>query len=481
MTTIYDPHHPNYLDEADTRSELSRVFDVCGECRKCVTLCPTFPALVEIMEAMAAGSDPSSKREPLDAGAMTPSQQDFVSEQCYHCRLCTAQCPYSPGKHEYSIDFARLMLRARAMRRAAGLEPVRRKVVANVLGHVDVLGAAAVSLRSFLKVVSKSAKAVSKSTKAVSKSTNAVSRSPEAGAAAGPPDADGPDSIVARGARMATSLIGMRGLSRFAPSRFSTWFQQRPRVRLGQRQGSVSVYPTCVVEYRQPVIGQALVKVYEHNGIECSLSTARCCGAPYLHAGDVTSFVRTAVDNVSVLANEVRKGRAIVVAQPVCAHMLRRDYLDYVGGPDAQLVADNTFDPAEYLMELHATEGASLDTSFPGPVPDSITYHAPCHLRALGPTRRSRDLLKLTGTRVHMVEQCAGVGAAVGLSSGNAMDESLDTADRLIASINAADGEVVVGDCHRANSVIVERSGVTPVHPMQLLAAAYGIELPSSP
>ena len=33
MTTIYDPKHPLYLDEADTRKEMERVFDLCHGCR----------------------------------------------------------------------------------------------------------------------------------------------------------------------------------------------------------------------------------------------------------------------------------------------------------------------------------------------------------------------------------------------------------------------------------------------------------------
>ncbi len=39
------------------------------------------------------------------------------------------------------------------------------------------------------------------------------------------------------------------------------------------RQGSVAVFPTCLVEYQDPAIGQDLVKVYERNGIECTLAT----------------------------------------------------------------------------------------------------------------------------------------------------------------------------------------------------------------
>ena len=50
VTTTYDPHHPQYLDDADLREELTRVFDVCHGCRLCVKLCSAFPTLFELID-----------------------------------------------------------------------------------------------------------------------------------------------------------------------------------------------------------------------------------------------------------------------------------------------------------------------------------------------------------------------------------------------------------------------------------------------
>ena len=50
MTTIHDPKHPSYLDEADVRGELTRVFDVCHGCRRCVELCTSFPTLFDMID-----------------------------------------------------------------------------------------------------------------------------------------------------------------------------------------------------------------------------------------------------------------------------------------------------------------------------------------------------------------------------------------------------------------------------------------------
>jgi Fe-S oxidoreductase len=60
------------------------------------------------------------------------------------------------------------------------------------------------------------------------------------------------------------------------------------------------------------------------------------------------------------LAAEVRAGRDVVVAQPTCAYVIKRDYPIYVAGPDADLVAAHTYDPAEYLMKRHKNAGRRL-------------------------------------------------------------------------------------------------------------------------
>jgi Fe-S oxidoreductase len=171
----------------------------------------------------------------------------------------------------------------------------------------------------------------------------------------------------------------------------------------------------------------------------------------------------------------VRKGTDIVVPQPTCGYVLKKDYLDYVGGPDAQLVADNTYDAAEYLMKVHKTEGSSLDTNFVGEIPESITYHTPCHLRAQNIGLKSRDLMKLTGSKIKLVQQCSGIDGMWGLRAENA-ELSIPIAQKLGEMIRDADSEVVAGDCHLANTAITEQTGETPLHPLEVIAKAYGIK-----
>ncbi len=454
MTTTYDPSDAPYHDEGDLRDELTRVFDLCHGCRLCFNLCPSFPTLFEFVDANDGA-----------VGALTSAEQDQVVDECYQCKLCYVKCPYVPP-HEWALDFPRLMLRARAVRHEHG-GSWRERITDQVLGRTDLLGTVS---------------------SALSPVVNAVTGTP----------GSFPRRLMEKTAGVASSRL----LPPYSRQRFTAWFRGRAAGRAGQpgRPGRagwpgraapvsrVAVFPTCFVEYMEPAIGRDLVAVYEHNGIECSLPEGtRCCGAPWLHSGNVKAFVEAAERNVTSLAGEVRAGREVIVAQPTCAYVVRKDYPDYLaGGPladDARLVAEHTADPAEHLMALHRRDGGGLVTEFPGyergEVPDTVTYHVACHLQAQSIGLKSRDLLKVAGIKATLVQRCSGIDGTWGYRTEN-YDLAKQVARPMGRAIAEAGNEVVCGDCHLANGSIEEETGTRPLHPMQLMARAYGLADPDA-
>jgi glycerol-3-phosphate dehydrogenase subunit C len=426
VTVTYDPSHPAYGDEADLRRELERVYDLCHGCRLCLSLCPSFPTLFELIDARDG-----------DVAALTPAEQDRVVDECYQCKLCYVKCPYVPP-HEWQLDFPRLMLRAAAARPRT----IKEKLTTQVLARTDATGRMGTRL------------------------------APVANAMVGPPG-----SAARRVLDKVAGIAAQRILPPYARVRFSTWFKRRGVGRLGRpEQARVAVFPTCLVEYQNPAVGRDLVAVYERNGVACSLADgAGCCGAPWLHGGDFDRFRAQAERNTEVLAAAVRSGRDVVVPQPTCGYVLKRDYPEYLKTADAELVGAHTYDAAEYLWRLHKGEQTMLDTDFTGAVPQSIAYHAPCHLQAQNIGLRSRDLLKLTGARVTVVNKCSGIDGTWGLRSEN-YELARRVAKPLGEALTRAGADVVAGDCQLANGAILEETGVKPQHPLQVLARAYGID-----
>jgi len=441
MTTTYSPDDPAYLDEGDLRVELGRVFDLCQGCRLCFNLCPSFHTMFDFVDARDG-----------DVAAMTAAEQDQVVDECYQCKLCYLKCPYVPP-HEWELDFPRLMMRAHAVRHDQGV-PVIERVTDQVLGRTDLLGRLSTAAAPLV---------------------NALTGSP--------------GSLSRRLMEKTSGMASQRLLPPYARTRFSTWFRRRLAAGKGRAeavggpQGEVSIFPTCFIEYMEPAIGQDLVKVCERNGVSCSMPQgAKCCGAPWLHQGNIKEFMKAATTNVAALAREVRAGREVIVAQPTCAYVVKKDYPLYLAdtplGPDAELVAGHTSDPAEYLVALHKGEGTSLATVFPGresgDVPDQVTYHVACHLQAQQIGLKSRDLLKVAGVKATLVQKCSGIDGTWGYRSEN-YELAREVAQPMAKEINAAGNDVVCGDCHLANGAIEQETGTRPVHPIQLMARAYGI------
>jgi glycerol-3-phosphate dehydrogenase subunit C len=434
VTTTYDPFHPRYFDEADVREEMTRVYDLCHGCRLCFKFCTAFPTLFDHID----------RHDDQDSARMTPAEQDQVVDECFNCKLCYVNCPYIPGQSEWNLDFPRLMLRAQQTRARNGELSGRDKLQNQALGRTDLLGRL--------------------STGVVAPLANATIATP--------------GSLPRRVMEKTVGIASERILPPFARQRFSTWFKKRsapePRT-VPQPQAQVALFPTCLVEYQNPAIGRDLVKVYERNGVECSLPEGQvCCGAPWLHEGEVDKFVDQGRKNVRVLADAVRRGNDVVVPQPTCSYVLKNDYVDYIGGPDAELVAAHTYDAAEYLWKLHKADDTALDTEFPGEIPEQITYHAPCHLRAQNIGYRSRDLMKLAGSKITLVAECSAIDGTWGYREQN-YDMSRKIARKMADAIEAAGNDTIAGDCHLANGGILQETGTLPLHPLQIVARAYGI------
>lgn len=120
VTVTFDPRDPRYLDEKDTRDELTRVFEVCRDCRRCVDLCGVFPALFGLVDRL----------EHRDPGLLTPFEQDRLVDACTLCTACSQACPYTPASSELAIDVPAVVVRARAMRRHHGQVPIRDRLAA---------------------------------------------------------------------------------------------------------------------------------------------------------------------------------------------------------------------------------------------------------------------------------------------------------------------------------------------------------------
>jgi len=336
-------------------------------------------------------------------------------------------------EQELVIDFPRLMLRSLAIQEKAG----KVSASAKLLARTDLQGKVATTFAPVVNAMSNVAAARTVMEKV-------------------------------------TGIAKDRLLPTYARERFTNWFRRRAAAPVAEPRATVALFPTCLVEYQDPAIGRAVVGVYERNHIECQVPEGQvCCGMPWLDAGAIDKFRELAEKNVARLAPSVKAGHDIVVPQPTCAYVLKKEYPDFLGTDDAKLVGEHTFDTSEYLLARHRE--APLDTQFDGTTYDTILWQAACHYRAqqIGP--KSKQLMELTGAEVTMVERCSAIDGTWGLRAEN-LELAKRVAKPLMDRVRASEDQLVVGDCHLANTAIKEATDKTPSHPMQVVARAYGIE-----
>src|SRR5262249_588533 len=79
----------------------------------------------------------------------------------------------------------------------------------------------------------------------------------------------------------------------------------------GENGGAI-LFTTCFVEYSEAHTARAALAVLEHAGVAVENGYEACCGAPFLHGGDLESARKNAARVVAALAPRVREGVPIV-------------------------------------------------------------------------------------------------------------------------------------------------------------------------
>lgn len=426
---------PEYYNNDSLFKELERVFDHCHGCRRCVSLCNSFPTLFDLVD--------ESETFEVDGVA----KQDYwkVVDECYLCDLCyMTKCPYTPP-HEWNIDFPHLMLRARAVKYKSGDVKLRDKI----LTSTDTVGKLA-SIPVVAQIVNVSNK--QKSLRKVLEKVLGVH-----------PDATLPEYHTR------TMRKRLKNLQQLDPASV----QATP---VGRTSGKVALFATCYGNVNEPSIGEDLVAVFEHNGIVMSMAEKeQCCGMPKLELGDLEAVEKAKDANIPVLVRRVNDGWDIVAPIPSCALMFKQELpLLFPDDEDVLKVSKAIFDPFEYLMLRHK-EG-KFATDFKNSL-GKVAYHAACHQRVQNIGLKTRDALQLIpDTEVKTIERCSGHDGTYAVKS-EFHKTAMKIGRPVVNQIKKFSPDHYGSDCAMAGHHIENGlgNGQKPEHPISLLRQAYGI------
>ena len=422
---------PSFYDEAELDKELERVFDICHGCRRCFSLCNSFPTLFDAIDAA-----PSNELDTVDKKVYWD-----VVDHCYLCDMCyMTKCPYVPP-HPWNLDFPHLMLRAKAIKAKKGEVRLRDKI----LSSTDVVGSLA-----GIPVVAQAVNAVNKTE--VGRKLLDVTL----GVAVDAPIPDYHSNSARR------QLAGRELKVEAKPT--------------DETRGKVVLFTTCYGNRNEPDLNLDLVKVFEHNGIPVKIvSQEKCCGMPKLELGDLETVARHKDTNIPALKQAIDEGYDIVAPIPSCVLMFKQELpLMFPEDADVQAVKARIFDPFEYLMLRH--KSGLLRTDFVAEL-GKVSYHVPCHLRVQNIGLKTRDVLKLVpNTNIDVIERCSGHNGTYAVKK-EFRPASVKIGKPVMNRVEKANPDHYTSDCPMAGHQIETglKDPKEPEHPLKLLRKAYGI------
>ncbi len=289
----------------------------------------------------------------------------------------------------------------------------------------------------------------------------------------------------------------------------------------------VAFFVGCTGRFLFPEVPRAAVEVLQHIGAAVYFPEQKCCGMPTMLEGDMDATLKFARFNIDRLSELAEDGYDIVCSCPTCGYMIRqvlkegayysKQYQDRVGGggdhlklpakmcaidagtekfvtvktsifgkilkddgcfssidPEKRiLVAENTFDLGEYLLDLREDE---VWKSEPGPVETRAVYYPPCHLREQDIGFPYLELLgPIPGLALENIEgsfNCCGIAGIMGFKK-EFHKASIKMGSRLIGKIRRIDPEAIVTDCLSCRLQFNQTTPYPVRHPVEVIRDAY--------
>lgn len=461
--------------------EYEREIEKCHGCAQCKTLtvgtmCPMYRATRReqasprakanlLRHIISGGLDPDSTY-----GAQTLKT---VTDYCVVCGMCAVECPSG-------VNIPTLMLEAKSRYRSLH----RGSVVDRVLSRAELVSRAG----SAMALLANAAEG------------NRVLR------------------------RLAEPLVGIdhrRPVARFArPSAWTQMTHRRPAVdgHAGDNDaslpsepsaaptsagpGSVAYFHDLFARYNDPELTRATLHVLQAHGLRALVPEQRASGVPEMLYGYAAAATRVAETNITHLAPLVAEGAAVVSTEPTATFALKVHYPDYVRSSDCALVANAAHDLGEFLVRYradHPEASPAAQALGPGRRPPRrpaaaepmayaparsessasslrVAYHLPCHLKAQQVGSPAVTLLQeIPGVEViDLAAGCCGMAGTFGMKKGT-YERSLEMGRPLFERVAEVAPDLIVSECSTCREQLAHATGFPVVHPIVLLAEAYGV------
>ncbi len=413
---------------------ITKVTRACNGCARCRTTspserqCPVFRAMhheeasprakANLLRGVLSGQ--------LEVDDLAGEQAKAIADLCFNCHQCRLECPAS-------VDIPKIVGELKAQYLATNGLPLSDALI----GRIDTVAAFAAQLPWLANLL-----------------------------------------IRNRFARwLAEQTLGLSAARDLPPIVRETFLRHAVRRRWTKpiAAGGLKVvyFVDHYANFHDPDIGKALAEILQQNSIGLYVPTSQSTsGMARITCGDLKGARRIARKNVRLLADMVRQGYDVIATEPAALLCLKHEYPNLLDDEDAHLVAEHSWEACQFFWDLHQSDRLALDFT---PVPTTIAYHQPCHLRVLDPLQCGPRLLELIPElRVERIEAgCTGMAGTWGLQQKNYRN-SLRIGWPLISAMRSARVSIATTECSACKMQIEHGSARTTLHPLKLLAYAYG-------
>jgi Fe-S oxidoreductase len=248
---------------------------------------------------------------------------------------------------------------------------------------------------------------------------------------------------------------------------------------------AVAYFYDLFANYNDPGLAVTVVRTLEAHGVRVLVPRQKAAGIPemlYGYARDAASIARSNLEGVLPAIGE---GAVLVSAEPTATFAFKVHYPDYAPGRDCSLVADATRDLGEFLLRHRADHpevspvARSLrdhDGAAAAGRAIRVAYHQPCHLKAQQIGNPGLELLQqIPGIEViDLAAGCCGMAGTFGMKAGT-YDFSMLVGEPLFRRVAEIAPDMIATECSTCRMQISEATGLETVHPVTLLAEAYGV------
>ena len=358
--------------------ELEDQLVLCMRCGMCQSVCPLY-------EQTGREADVARGKLALLDGLMNEIFADSKGtyerlNKCLLCGSCAANCPSGVSAME-------IFLKARAILTGyMGLPKPKRIILRGMLSRPEIFDRVAEWGVSFQKIFSKPA------SKVIGTSCGRIDNPLTAGRHFKP--------------------LARKPLHREIPSMDTR--DQKTTLNAGFFIG-------CLIDKIFPEVGYATIKALKHHEVGVFIPPGQgCCGIPALSSGDLPSFEKLLIHNLSLYEKEDLD--VLLTACATCTMTIREIWPKFAPSLSEKRLGilknlcEKTMDVSEFLVKRAGVEAAQKTREEAVPV----TYHDPCHLKkSLGIHKEPRIIIKSSQVyslkEMSQPDKCCGMGGSFNL------------------------------------------------------------------